>query len=181
MMRNFRSAIYLLPALVCLMASCYHLGTPGNLKKISVGAVENQTEEPAAAAALNQCLREQLGIRPGLRNRSEEHAEYLLAVKVADFRSQGIARAKIRNRNDRDHKEDAYQSVLQRIEMTVNYTVSKANDDTGEPVFSGKVIGRGDVPRMHDRNLTLQDAIRQAANDAARQITDALADQTWGK
>ena len=180
MMRNIRSAIFLLPVLICLV-SCYHLGTPGDLKKISVGTIENQTEEPAAAACLNQSLREQLGIRPGLRNSSEEHSEYLLNAKVTNFKSQSIARAEIRNRNDRDHKEDAYQSVLHRIEMTVTYTVSKTADNGREAFFSGKVIGRGDVPRIHDRNLTLQEAIRQAANDAARQITDALADQSWSK
>jgi len=180
MMRKICPAIFLLSAFACLV-SCYHLGVPGNLKKVSVGAIENQTEEPAAAALLNQSLHEQLGIRPGLRNSSEENAEYLLNAKVTLFKSQSIARAEIRNRNDRDHKEDAYQSVLHRIEMTVTYTVSKTENGTGEIVYSGKVVGRGDVPRIHDRNLTLQAAIRQAANDAARQITDALADQSWNK
>ena len=44
--------------------------------------------------------------------------------------------------------------------------------------YAHTFIGQGDIPRMHDREIPLQAAYRQATDDAARQIIAAIAELT---
>ncbi|HOG51058.1 MAG TPA: hypothetical protein PKY10_10755, partial [Lentisphaeria bacterium] len=62
---------------------------------------------------------------------------------------------------------------LYRLELRARYAVCGRNDTSAKPVLSGSVIGRADIPRMHDMNVPFQAACQQAADDAARQIVAA--------
>ena len=102
-----------------------------------------------------------------------ESVRPILRTRVVEVRNSSLARAEVRNSKDRDRSDNAYQGVLFRIDLTVEYRLE--NQDSAQE-RTGRVTGRGDLPLMHDRNLPLQNAIRAAANDAARQIAEELSD-----
>ena len=57
--------------------------------------------------------------------------------------------------------------------MRVSYSVK---DDADRTVLKGKITGQASVPLMHDREVALRTARKQAVMDAAKKIVDALSD-----
>lgn len=157
-----------------MLTSCqYHWGSarPEGLYGLEVGAVANHTQEGSLAAAFRKSAQEQISTDPGLNGRFVTH---LLHVDLENLYQKNIARAELRDRDSRDDDRSAYQTVLYRLELRVRYTVSGRNDASGKPVLAGTVIGRADIPRMHDLKVPFEAACRQAADDAARQIVAAV-------
>ena len=161
-------------ALALLMASCYHMGTVGSAKQVRVAEIENRTEEAGLTAMLRQCLAEQFGTRPG---NSSKAPHYILSAKIEKITNRSMARAEIREKKSRDDDSDAYQTVLYGLELTVRYQLDKGEGEaSGNGSIAGTVIGKASLPRMHDRNVALQDALKQAAFDVAKQIAAIAAD-----
>ena len=79
----------------------------------------------------------------------------------------------LQRKKARDKDGDAYQTVLHKLTIKVEYSV---RDSSGKVVLKGKVAGQASVPLMHDREVALLSARKLAVKDAARQIADALAD-----
>ncbi|MBQ7650079.1 MAG: hypothetical protein IJS15_03920 [Victivallales bacterium] len=159
-------------ALLCLLlSSCYHLGVPGGHKNVQVGDIINRSAEPSLGGIMSSCLAEELSVRPALR--VADAAKFTVDVKIVGIGNSSQARAEVRIKNARDNDSDAYQTVLHRLTVRAEYTVT---DDAGKTMLKGKVIGQTSVPLMHDREVALRTARKQAVLDAARQIADALAD-----
>jgi hypothetical protein len=170
--------VYLLLGLslvsLLLFSGCqYHWGSgrPEGLYGLEMGSVTNQTMESSLTAAFRQAAQEQIGTDPGLHGGFVTHQ---LNVKLETLQQKNIARAELRDRTSRAEDGAAYQTVLYRLELRAHYTVSSLADPSGQSVLAGTVIGRADIPRMHDLNVPYQAACRQAADDAARQIIAAV-------
>lgn len=161
---------YFAVVLVLFCQSCvYHLGSEnGLLSKVYVEDVLNKTEEPELGGMLHSAVAELLGTAPTARSRKECG----LALEVLSLENRGWARAEIRDKRVRDDDSDAYQTVLYRIRIKVRYSVK---DHSGK-LHQGIVEGLGNLPKMHDRNIPLQYALKLAADDAAKKIVDAISD-----
>lgn len=182
MLNTMGKAMGLFTVFLCtlfMMSCAYHLGAPDlkNCHGISVGVIGNSTSEPALSIEVKKALQEQFETAPGLTGRGSQ-GKYVLTAEVVEVKSSSLARAEIRDKKIRNDEEDAYQTVLYRVEIKVNYSIH-AKDGGNAEKLSGTVFGKGDLPRMHDRNVPLQAAIRQASNDAARQIKNAVVDADW--
>ena len=161
-------------SLALFLTSCYHFGTVGCNKNVQITEIENITEEAGVAATFRKCLAEQLGTRPGIRR---DAPQYTLSAKILQITNKSQARAEIRDKKSRNDDGDAYQTVLYEVDLTVQYQFGKETQGEADTApVTGTVVGKASLPRMHDRNVALQTALRQAAHDAARQIAAIIAD-----
>lgn len=163
-------------AAICglMLTACqYHWGSsrPEGLYGLDVGVVTNLTREGALTAAFRKSIQEHISTDPGLSSSLITHQ---LNVELENLYQKNIARAELRDRDSREDDSAAYQTVLYRLELRARYTVCGRNDTSATPVLTGTVIGRADIPRMHDMNVPFQAACQQAADDAARQIVAAV-------
>jgi len=151
-------------------SSCYHLtGHNKKLAMVSIANIHNDTAEPQLSSMLHSALAEQLSHT----RKGSSKPLYPLDLKIISLENSNVARAEIRDKFSRDDDSDAYQTVLYRITIKVQYSIMPQD---GMALVSGVVSGIGDLPKMHDRNIPLQHALRLAANDAAKKIIDAISD-----
>lgn len=156
--------------IVVFCSSCYHLtGHNRNLAMVSIADIHNETVEPQLSSMLHSALAEHLSHT----RKASSKPLYPLDLKITSLENSNVARAEIRDKYSRDSDSDAYQTVLYRITIKVKYSLKLQE---GKSPVSGIVNGIGDLPKMHDRNVPLQHALRLAANDAAKKIIDAISD-----
>ena len=164
-------AVILAVLLACFLSSCYHFGAPGSDSFVLAEIhVDNNTKEPTLNRHIVTALREHVSTEPSA---AKGKSVYDVQVKLGELRNYSIARAKVRDKRSVDRDSDAYQTVYHRIAITADVIVTPKGG--GQPVLSKPYIGYGDIPRMHDRELPLQAACRQAANSLATQFIDDLA------
>jgi hypothetical protein len=169
-------------ALICSLAlftSCYHWGTPGVKPgtNIAVASIANDTSEGALAVTMRQKLQEHFANQPGVSCDNRAGAsDYVLKVRLMSISTSGVARSEVRDKRVREDDANAYQTVLYRIELKAAYELFLSGD-LDKPILSRDVLGSADLPRMHDRNVPLQVACRQAADDVARKIVADIVDQ----
>ena len=162
---------------VCLLfaASCqYHWGrrVSPQVSRIFVDEVRNETLEEPLARLLRSALTEQVSAMPGMRlETAAEQATCHLDATVKSIQKRSAGRAELRDAKARQKDSDAYQTVLYRVEVRVAFAL---HDKEGTELLSRDVVGTADAPRMHDLGLAYQAAYRQALDDAARQIVDAI-------
>ena len=167
-----KNASLVIISVICLLlSSCYHLGVPGGSKNVQIGDIINRSSEPSLGGLLSKSLAEELNVRPALKDSNAP--KYTVDVKIVGIGNSSQARAEVRIKDARDKDSDAYQTVLHKLTIKVEYSV---NDDDGKTLLKGKVTGQTSVPLMHDREVALRTARHQAVMDAAKQIVDALAD-----
>lgn len=164
--------------LVLLLASCatYHVDSKRNgvFARTSVGKVTNLTDEGELGGLMRRQLQEQFGTVPGIeKNARETWLE--LEVTVRQINNHGLVSTKVRDRKSRDEKGAAYQTVLFRIGLVVEYKLIDLSEDS-KVVLSGTVVGQADQPLISDMNITRKQAYLQAANDASRKIKEILVD-----
>ena len=155
------------------MCSCYHVGTVGPSKSVYVAEIENRTEEATLGATLRSCLAEQLGSGVGTTP-SYRDCAYTLNATITRITNRSMARAEIREKKSRDDDSDAYQTVLYGLEIIVQYELEPQSK--AQKPLNGTIVGRASLPRMHDRNVALQNALKQASLDASRQIAAIVRD-----
>lgn len=164
--------IFFMMCCALLLCCCYHVGVPGIRKNLVVGAVSNMTEEPELDGLVSGMLRECIASKPWLTEK--DGPEYSLDVNVVSIRSISQARAEMRDKKTRNKDEDAYQTVLHRIDVKLTYEVYGEAADA--PVYKGKVTGTASLPLMHDRQVALKNAMKQAVRDAVGKIILELED-----
>ena len=167
-------------SLCLLLAGCYHLGAPGG-RPVAFDEVvlTNNTREPSLSRKFDMSFREQISVTPGVYGKATKKAcNYNLDIELVSIRNLSIARAEVRDNKSRDGRDAAYQTVLNRVELTVKLKAYNQDQPIhpDNPSYEHTFIGQGDIPRMHDREVPLQAAYRQAIDDAARQIIAAIAE-----
>lgn len=167
--------------LVLLLASCYHVDNSRNgvFARTSVGQVANLTEEGELGGLMRRQLQEQFGTVPGIEKNARE-TWLQLDVSVVQINNHGLVSAQVRDRQSRDEKKSAYQIVLFRMTIVVEYKLIDLTQGS-EVVLSGSVVGQADQPLISDMNITRKQAYLQATNDAARKIKEALVDANLQK
>jgi len=173
----------LLACCVLLLASgcaSYHFGTtlPKEQRWIAVETVENLTTEPILATLTRDALIERFSQMPGITIAAVDGGDAGLRVKVklVTLAQDGLARAHIREEDDRKDDGDAYQTVLYRLTLSAEWEATPAVGDGVTPPRTGKAVGTADMPLMADKETALRTAIRQAALDLARNIAAEVAD-----
>ena len=164
-------------ALILVSCASYHVDSERNgaLSHISVGFVDNQTSEGELSGLLKRQLQEQFATAPGFQK--DRNLNWLrLNTTITEIVNRSIAESEVRDSKSRDKDADAYQTVLHRVELRIEFEVLDVSE-YGKCLLKGKVTGQGDVPLMHDRNVSLKEAYLQATNDAAIKIKEAVADK----
>ena len=166
-------------ALALLLTGCasYHLGTglPPEYRKIAIAEVQNLTEEARTTGLLRDRMAERLEALPGLSVVSEKHAGLLLSLRVKSILQHNVARTQARDSIDRHHDSDAYQTVLYRMVLTVEW--SACPKGKSEVVRKGVATGTADMPLMPDREMAFQNAIQEAVRDVATMISVQLTEE----
>ena len=172
--------ILLLAAILLASCASYHVDTEreGKLSHVTVGIVDNRTREGELGGLMKRQLQEYFSTAPGFQ-RDPDYNWLRLDTKLVEIKNRSIAETETREKSARTDESEAYQTVLHRIEIKVEYEVINVSK-FGESLLKGKVIGTGDVPFMHDRNVSLKQAYLQAISSAAIQIKEALADYNLG-
>lgn len=170
----------LLPALftVLLLNSCaYHFSNtslPAEARYLAVEEITNLTSEAELSGLVRNALQERIANEPGLSlaQGSKNHNASLF-VRLKNINNSSVARARLRDERDRDKDADAYQTVLYRITLTANYQLYSSADPE-QPCLTGDLSATADLPKMHDREVALRSALRQAAIDLAGKIVSAI-------
>ena len=101
-------------------SSCYHLtGQNKKLAMVSIANIHNDTVEPQLSSMLHSALAEQLS---HMRKASSKPL-YPLDLKIISLENSNVTRAEIRDKLSRDDDSDAYQTVLYRITIKVQYSI----------------------------------------------------------
>ncbi|MBR6059467.1 MAG: hypothetical protein IKP58_14965 [Victivallales bacterium] len=174
------SKIFVALSWLLMLTGCYHVGVPGG-RAIAFDEVNltNNTREPALMRQFDMSFKEQVSVTPGVSGKANRDAcNYNLDIELVSIRNMSVARAEVRDKKSRDGRDEAYQTVLNRVELTVKLKAYNQDQPIhpDHPTYEHTFIGRGDIPRMHDREVPLQAAYKQAADDAARQIVAAIAE-----
>ena len=166
-MKNYLLAILL----ACASCAHYRPGTtlPAEYRTIEIGPVVNLTSEARLESDLRNSLSESVMNTPGVcLGRPGAEGGLLLSAKIAELSQQRGARARLRAPHDRDRSGKAYQTVVFRMTLKVEYQAVAEN--CGEPVRSGVVTVSADYPTMADQETARAEALREAMRSAARQI-----------
>ena len=100
-----------------VMAGCYHVGVPGG-RSVAFDEVvlTNKTHEPSLARQFDMAFKEQVSVTPGVHGRAAKNdIHYNLDIELVSVRNLSIARAEVRDKKSRDDKNQAYQTVLNRV------------------------------------------------------------------
>lgn len=170
----------LLPVLlsIILLTSCaYHFSNaclPAELRHLAVEEVANHTPEAALAGMLRSALQERIANEPGLSlARGRKNKDARLFVRLKNLQNSSVARSLLRDERNRDEDGDAYQTVLYRITLTADYQLYSPADPS-QPRLEGDLSVTADLPKVHDREVALRAALRQAAIDLAGKIVSEI-------
>lgn len=134
--------------------------------------VANHTQEAALSGMLTSSLHEHFQTDPAA-GRPSDVPGYHITATITKLGNLGISRARIRDKDSRDDESQAYQTVLFRTAVYVDFTVFRG--EIPEPVLKRSYVGYGDLPKMHDHQVPFKHACQQAIHSIAQQMTDDLA------
>lgn len=160
-----------------LITSCaYHMGSPlaSKYDSIALDDIANVSKEATLTYLMKNAMTDRMLQEPGLAVDSAERADLLLNLKVTWCESNGVSTARKRDEHQIDtKKQSTFTTVLFRMSVAVEYEVcDRANP--GKSLLKGSVIGEGYMPLMHDREVTVEPALRAASLDAANKIMTAI-------
>jgi len=165
-------------ALGCIVSGCYHVGTP-NGTRYTLGKLEvsNAAKEPAAGRYVVSEIKQRFSVDPALTLRKGEGApvyDMEVVVKSISNGSAGVART--RDKRSRTDDGDSYNTVTFELTLTADVIITDPNKP--EPVIKRTYTGAAQYAAMHDRDLPMQEALKQAAYDMVGKILDDLATVT---
>ncbi len=180
--RHFPSFLAVLAAAGCLLGSAgcqYRWGpvTHPQIRSLAVGTFANETAESAATAALRGRLAEKISTEPGLRLAQPDTADAIVEGRIVKVTQKQLARAELRREPDREDDSDAYQTVLYRMDVTVEFQVRIPGYERPF-VRRGEVVGQADMGRWPDQQVYRANALNLALADAASQIVAAVT-EAW--
>ena len=160
----------------CTSCSHYRFGTtlPEGCRAIEVMPVENLTGEAALEGLLRNSLAERLMQTPGVALAKPNRGDAQLETKVAELEQSRVSRAKLRAEHDRDHTDAAYQTVVFRLEIQVEYRLVAPD---GQALREGKVNSQADFPTLSDLEIARKEALRELMRSAAAQIVAEVTEE----
>jgi len=179
-MKFSKLAILSISAII-IFNSCatYHWGSLGHpqIKSIAVAKTKNETTNPTAGITLRNQLSAKLMQETSAKLKTTNKADVILQTTITDIRTRAIASSKVRAREVRDHKRDAYQTALYQVTITVRYTliIAKTKEIILEPTT---ITSTSEFSKMPDLSQARIPAIQKALATAAEEITDAIT-EAW--
>jgi hypothetical protein len=147
------------------------------IRSLAVGTFANDTRESGATASLRGKLAEVLSKEPGITLAQPEVADAVIQGKIVAVAQHPLARAKLRDEADVKHDADAYQTVLYRMQVTVEYEVRIPG--YAKPFMEkSQVIGQADMGNWPDQQIQRSSTLGLALADAATQIVAAVT-EAW--
>ncbi len=147
------------------------------LQSIAVGPFANQTTEPALSVDLRSRLAEALMRDGSLRVDSLDQARVVLDGTIVGLRSRQIAAVK-GNQDELSDYQAEYRTALYRMAVVVRFSVVANGEERRQIIAEQSVVGEADYPNTPDLEVARGEAIKQAVNDAARQIAAAIV-EAW--
>ncbi len=169
----------LLVVLVGLCGCQYRWGGVGHpqIQSLAVGAFANESREAAAVASLRGSLAEMISTEPELRLAQPDQADAIIEGRIVSIDQRAHARAKTRDERDAEDDGDAYQTVLYRVEVTVEYSVRIPGYE--KPLIAARrVTGRSDMGNWPDQQVFRASALNRALGDAATQVIAEIT-ESW--
>jgi len=166
-------------ALLVLSGCQYRWGAVGHpqIRSLAVGTFANDTREASAVGALRGGLAEAVSTEPGLRLAQPDAADAIIEGRVVKVSQRQHARAKVRDEHDSDSDSDSYQTVLYRMEVTVEYQVRIPGYE--KPFLEKRqVVGQADMGNWPDQEVYRANTLTRALTDAAGQIVATIT-EAW--
>ena len=153
----------------CASCAHYHFGStlPANRRAIEVLPPTNLTSEARLEGMLRNSLAESVMNTPGITLATPKCGEAMLETRIEDLNQSRLARAKLRDRHDRDHDNAAYQTVVFRLTIKVTYRLVTSED---EVLREGELEATADFPTLPDQEIAREEALREAIRSAAAKI-----------
>ena len=144
---------------------------------LAVGTFANKTMDASCAALLRGRLAEAVSREPGVVLLPPDQADAIIEGTIVSVRQRRLARAEVRHERERENDSDAYQSVLYRLEITLEYRVRIA-DSEKMLIEKRKVVGTTDLGRWPDQQVMRSDALGRALGDAAERMVASIT-EAW--
>lgn len=181
-MATSRRAVGLVVAAGVLLGLCgcqYRWGSVAHpqIRSLAVGTFSNDTRESSAAAALRGSLAEAISTEPGISLAQPDVADAIVEGRVVKLNQRQLARAKVRDERDSKDDSDAYQTVLYRLDVTVEYQV-RIPGHTKPFIEVRQVVGQADMGNWPDPQVFRANALGRALGDAATQIVAGIT-ESW--
>ncbi|MBN2449746.1 MAG: hypothetical protein JXR77_05115 [Lentisphaeria bacterium] len=173
-------AVVLLAALALGGGGCaYRWGSVMHpqIRSLAVGSFDNETRDAAATALLRDSLSEAISTQAGLMLAQPAAADAIVEGRILNLRQEPLARAKVRDERTARDDSDEYQTVLYRLQASVEFRVRIPGRE--QPfIETRRVTGQADLGNWPDQNVFQADALDRALDDAARQIV-AIVTEAW--
>ncbi|MBT3376794.1 MAG: hypothetical protein HN742_09920 [Lentisphaerae bacterium] len=180
--RTSRSGVALL-AVALLVGSvgcrCYQMGSlmHPQINSIAVGRFANDTDEPRLGPLIQAKAAEHLMVDGSVKLVVGNSADAILQGKIVSYQINQLASSKIRAKANRDRDSDAYQPAIWRARVTVEFQLTRPGSE--DPVLTARrTTGYADLSRFPDLNVSRQEGLQMAANDAAIRMTASVT-EAW--
>jgi hypothetical protein len=151
--------------------------THPQIRSLAVGTFTNDTRESTASATLRGRIAEAVSTEPGLTLAQPDVADAIIEGRVIKVTQRQVARAKTRQDRDTEHDSDAYQTVLYRMSVSVEYHV-RVPGRTAPFIETRQVTGEADMGQWPDQQVYRANALGLALADAAAQIVASVT-EAW--
>jgi hypothetical protein len=167
-----RVAAALAAAGAVLLSGCgYRAGSlmHPQIASMAVGSFENATPEPGLTGILRSRLAEHIVSDGSVLLADVDSADAEMTGTIRDVAFNRVASVKAREEDDAIEDADEYQTGIYRVKVLVEYEV-RVPGYQNPLIGMQTVAGTADFSRMHDMQLSRNEAVRLALNDAARKM-----------
>lgn len=147
------------------------------IESIAVGSFLNETDEARLGALIQSKLAEHLMVDGSVKVVTAAGADAILRGRVVSYTINQLSSSKIRGRTNRDKDSDAYQPAIWRAKVTVEFELVRPGNEESL-LTKRKTTGQADLSRFPDLNVSRQEGLQLAVNDAAIRVT-SLVTEAW--
>mgnify|MGYP002642230095 CR=1 FL=1 len=147
------------------------------IESIAVGSFQNDTDEARLGSLLQSKLAEQLMVDGSVNVAAATNADAILQGKIVSYAINQLASSRIREKTNRDRESDAYQPAIWRATVTVEFELVRPGS-TEALLTKSRTTGYADLSRFPDLNVSRQEGLKLAVNDAATRVTSAVT-EAW--
>jgi len=147
------------------------------IESIAVGSFLNDTDEARLGSLIQSKLAEHLMVDGSVKVVTVAGADAILKGRVVSYTINQLSSSSIRDKANRDKDSDAYQPAIWRAKVTVEFELIRPS--SGEPLLTKRrTTGYADLSRFPDLNVSRQEGLHLAVNDAAIRVTSSVT-EAW--
>jgi hypothetical protein len=157
----------------------YQRGPIGHpqITSLAVGDFRNDTDEAGLSTHLRQKLADAIMTDGSVRLKDKADAQVVLQGRIKQYALAARAGTQIPSKRDDDKNRDAYQTSIYQASVTVEFEV--VAPARKRPVIApSETVGTVLFDRLPDMNVSRDEALRRATQDAAQQVVAAVV-EAW--